>query len=144
MGVATVTLSYEEGTIRVESDADIDDLDLPGVEYDSRSQSGRAPAYRYADLRDALAEAAGADLAVEDRVFDLSSLSLSSTYRLREYQQVALDAWLAGEGNAGSGPRERGVLELPTGSGKTVIGIAAMEELGTPTLVVVPTIDLLD
>ena len=143
-GVTTVALSYEEGTVRVESDASLDALDLPGVEYDPRSESGRAPAYRYADIRDALAQRAGADLAVEDRVFGLPSLSLSSTYRLREYQRVALDAWLAGEGNAGTGPHERGVLELPTGSGKTVIGIAALENLGTPTLVVVPTIDLLD
>ncbi len=143
-GVASVALSYEEGTVRVESDASLDALDLPGVEYDPRSETGRAPAYRYADLRDALAERAGADLAVEDRVFELPSLSLSSTYRLREYQRAALDAWLTGEGNAGTGPHERGVLELPTGSGKTVIGIAAMEEIGTPTLVVVPTIDLLD
>ena len=39
---------------------------------------------------------------------------------------------------------ERGVLELPTGSGKTVIGIAAMTALDTPALVVVPTIDLLE
>jgi superfamily II DNA or RNA helicase len=140
-GVATVTLTYEEGTIRVGSDAPVEDL--PGVEFDPRSETGRAPAYRYADLRDALA-AAGTDLAVEDRVFEFSSLSLSSTYRLREYQRKALDAWLAGEDNAGSGPRERGVLELPTGSGKTVIGIAAMEQLGTPALVVVPTIDLLE
>ncbi len=143
-GVATVALSYEEGTVRVESDASLDALDLPGVAHDPRSETGRAPAHRYADLRDTLAEVAGNDLAVEDRVFDLPSLGLSSAYRLRGYQRAALDAWLAGEGNAGSGPHERGVLELPTGSGKTVIGIAAMEELGTPTLVVVPTIDLLD
>ena len=141
--MATVTLTYEEGTIRVDSDA-LGTLDLPGVEFDPRSQSGRAPACRYADLRDELAEAGGADLAVEDRVFDLPDLSLDSTYRLREYQQTALDAWQAGEGNADTGPRERGVLELPTGSGKTVIGLAAMERLGTPTLVVVPTVDLLD
>ena len=140
--VATVTLAYEEGTIRVE--ADDPPVELPGVEFDPRSETGRAPAHRYADLRDALATAAGDDLAVEDRVFDLPTLSLSSAYRLRGYQREVLDAWLAGEGNAGAGPRERGVLELPTGSGKTVIGIAAMEELGTPTLVVVPTIDLLD
>ena len=140
--MATVTLAYEEGTIRVE--ADDPPVELPGVEFDPRSETGRAPAHRYADLRDALATAAGDDLAVEDRVFDLPTLSLSSAYRLRGYQREALDAWLAGEGNAGAGPRERGVLELPTGSGKTVIGIATMEELGTPTLVVVPTIDLLD
>jgi len=144
MGVSSARLTFEDGTIRVETDGNLTDVDLPGVDYDPRSKSGRAPAYRYVDLRDALAERAGPDLAVDDRVFDLPTLSLVSTYRLREYQQTALDAWLSGAGNAGSGPRERGVLELPTGSGKTVIGIGAIERLRTPTLVVVPTIDLLD
>ena len=71
-----------------------------------------------------------------DRVLDTCSLALSTTYELRGYQQAALDSW--------RGADDRGCLELPTGSGKTVIGIAAMVELGTPTLVVVPTIDLLE
>jgi superfamily II DNA or RNA helicase len=142
--VTTVRLSYEDGTIRVESDTALDALDLPGVEYDPRSETGRAPAFRYAEIRDALQEAGGSDRTVEDEVFDLPGLALESTYRLREYQTEALEAWLSGEGSAGTGPPERGVLELPTGSGKTVIGIGAMEHLGTPTLVVVPTIDLLE
>jgi superfamily II DNA or RNA helicase len=138
--VAAVTLTFEEGTIRVESDGDVDADGLPGVEPDPRSETLRAPAVAYAALRDALADA-GHD--VTDRVLTLPDIDLTSTYRLREYQQEALDAWQRGEGNAGTGPPERGVLELPTGSGKTVIGIAAMETLDVPTLVVVPTIDLL-
>ena len=133
-----VQLSYEDGTIRVEdrrTDGDDSTLlsDLPGVEFDPRTGTGRAPAYRYAAIRRILAET---DLAVDDRVFDLPELALGSTYELREYQNDALTAWREAD--------DRGVLELPTGSGKTVIGIAAMEALGTPTLVVVPTIDLLD
>ena len=132
--MATVRLSYEEGTIRVESTGvSVESLSLPGVEYDPRTETGRAPAFRYAGIRDALA---AADVAVEDEVFALPALALESSYRLREYQQEALDAWRAAD--------ERGVLELPTGSGKTVIGIAAMEALDVPTLVVVPTIDLLE
>ena len=127
----TVRLRYEEGTIRVEADASLPDL--PGVEFDPRSETGRAPAHTYARVRDALA---ATDLTVDDRVFDLSDLDLASTYELREYQQAALDAWV----EAG----ERGVVELPTGSGKTVIAIAAIEHCGTPALVVVPTIDLLE
>ncbi len=123
-------LTFEEGTIRLTGDVP---ADLPGVETDARSKSARAPAYRYADLRDALAER-GRDY--DDRVLDTDSLSLSTTYELREYQQAALDSWRDAS--------ERGCLELPTGSGKTVIGIAAMVALGTPTLVVVPTIDLLE
>ncbi|WP_254280133.1 DEAD/DEAH box helicase family protein [Haloarcula marina] len=125
-----LTLTFESGTIRVAGDPP---ADLPGVESDDRSKSARAPAYRYADIRRALDERG---IEYEDRVLDTSSLALSTTYDLRAYQQSALDAWR----DAG----DRGCLELPTGSGKTVIGIAAMVALGTPTLVVVPTIDLLE
>jgi superfamily II DNA or RNA helicase len=133
----TVRLAFEEGTVRVEGLDDAprlpDSGDLPGVEFDERSKTGRAPAHRYADVVDGL-DRRGVDY--EDRVFELLDLSLASTYQLRAYQQAALEDWR----DAG----DRGVLELPTGSGKTVIGIAAIETLGTPTLVVVPTIDLLN
>jgi superfamily II DNA or RNA helicase len=130
-----VTLTFEDGTIRIAGDGSETDVlaDLPGVERDARSKTARAPAYRYAEIRNSLA---ARDVPVDDRVLDLDGVDLASSYELRPYQQTALDEWR----DAG----ERGVLELPTGSGKTVIGIAAMAALGTPTLVVVPTIDLLD
>ncbi|MBP1985709.1 DEAD/DEAH box helicase family protein [Halolamina salifodinae] len=102
------------------------------LERDERSGGYRTPAYRYADLRDALDDRG---VAYRDRVLETNSLELSTRYQLREYQQEALDAWR----EAG----DRGVVELPTGAGKTVLAIAAMAELGLPTLVVVPTIDLL-
>ena len=123
-------LAFEEGTVRIAGDPPDD---LPSVEYDARSESGRAPAYRYAELRAAL-DARSIDYA--DDVLDTAPVDLSTTYELRPYQQTALDAWRDGG--------DRGCLELPTGSGKTVIGIAAMVALGVPTLVVVPTIDLLE
>ncbi|WP_336345830.1 DEAD/DEAH box helicase family protein [Halalkalicoccus ordinarius] len=140
-------LTYEEGTIRVsiqnaDSDASTDRavpgdegcLDLPYVEYDPRSRSGRAPAFRYADLLERL-DREGVEY--EDGVFETPTLrGLASTYELRSYQADALSAW--------RGNDDRGVLELPTGSGKTVIAIKAIEALATPTLVVVPTIDLLE
>ncbi|WP_200530776.1 DEAD/DEAH box helicase family protein [Halorubrum sp. LN27] len=144
-----VRLTYEDGTIRVAAGGGTpagDALEslppLPGVESDPRSGTGRAPAYRYAAIRRAL-EVAG--VSVEDRVLDASDRAaeavgladgLATDYDLREYQREALDAWR----DAG----DRGVLELPTGAGKTVIAIRAMVELGVPTLVVVPTVDLLD
>ncbi len=55
---------------------------------------------------------------------------------LRDYQNQALDAWVA-NGN-------RGIIVLPTGSGKTLVGIKAISLLNTPTLVVAPTLDLVD
>ncbi|PSP53889.1 DNA repair helicase, partial [Halobacteriales archaeon QH_7_68_42] len=129
-------LAYEDGTIRIEGLDDtpgVTAADLPGVERDDRSKTARAPAYRYAALRAALDER-GVDC--EDSVLDLPDLDVASAYQLRDYQQDALDDW--------RGAGDRGVLELPTGSGKTVIGIKAIEALGTPALVVVPTIDLLN
>lgn len=53
----------------------------------------------------------------------------------RPYQDDALAAWLAAEG--------RGVVVLPTGAGKTVLALMAIERLKLRTLVVVPTIELL-
>jgi len=53
----------------------------------------------------------------------------------RPYQREAIRHWLDAEG--------RGVVVLPTGAGKTVVAMMAMEAVGARTLVVVPTIELL-
>jgi superfamily II DNA or RNA helicase len=53
----------------------------------------------------------------------------------RPYQEDALAAWLAADG--------RGVVVLPTGAGKTVLALMAIERLALRTVVVVPTIELL-
>ncbi|WP_396612561.1 DEAD/DEAH box helicase family protein [Haloferax sp. S1W] len=129
------TLRFEDGTVHVAADESLlVDTDLPGAEPDPRSGGFRAPAMRYVEIRDAL-DAAGVEY--DDRIAaDSPSLSLSTTYDLREYQQAALDAWLDAE--------SRGVVELPTGAGKTVIAVAAIAHHSVSTLVVVPTIDLQD
>jgi len=131
----TVRLDFEDGTLRIESDRESDPpLDgLPGVEADPRSETARAPAHLYAPIRDLLGEL---DADVDDGVFAPGSLALSTAYELRDYQREALDAWLDSN--------RQGVLELPTGAGKTVIALAAIAAVGRPTLVVVPTIDLLE
>ncbi|MDL5361603.1 DEAD/DEAH box helicase family protein [Halalkalicoccus sp. NIPERK01] len=134
-----VRITYEDGTIRVSGDEreleavrETDPSD-PILEYDPRSEVYRAPAFRYGDLRTRLAERVD----TEDLVFDTPTLrGLTSEYELRSYQRDALDAWRENG--------DRGVLELPTGSGKTVIALKVIEELAVPTLVVVPTIDLLN
>ncbi|MEM8531402.1 MAG: DEAD/DEAH box helicase [Chloroflexota bacterium] len=53
----------------------------------------------------------------------------------RPYQEDALAAWLAADG--------QGVVVLPTGSGKTILALMAIERLKLQTLIVVPTIELL-
>ncbi|WP_265111790.1 DEAD/DEAH box helicase [Halosolutus halophilus] len=158
-----IVLRYEDGTVRIDGfDPALESAireRVPDLETDPRTDGWRVPAFRYAALRSALDEV---DAAVADRVLDLASLpDLQSAYELRTYQETALSAWFetdrwaddaltAGSGDtaakAGSEPTRApaGVLELPTGSGKTVIAIGAIERLSVPTLVVVPTIDLLE
>ncbi|MEF8808048.1 DEAD/DEAH box helicase family protein [Natronomonas sp.] len=129
-----VRLRYDDGTIRVDGEG-ADALDgLSFVAADNRSESRRTPAFRYPFVRDTCYNR---NLPVDDTVLDTPDLpALSTAYELRPYQQDALDAW--------HGANDRGVVELPTGSGKTVLAIAAIAALETPTLVVVPTIDLLE
>ena len=55
---------------------------------------------------------------------------------LRTYQNKALDNWC----HAGN----RGVLVLPTAAGKTFIALKAIDLLRTQTLIIVPTLDLID
>ncbi len=126
----TIRLQFEDGTVRVRGE---EPPPLPGVQPDSRTGGLRSPAYRYGEIRSALS-AAGKEM--QDEVLDIAPVELSTSYELREYQHEALEAWH----DAG----DRGVLELPTGSGKTVIGIAALVHTATPALVVVPTVDLLE
>ena len=128
-----VTLRYDEGTIRIENASD-ELVRLSFVESDPRSKTHRAPAYRYPILRRMCLDRG---TALDDRVLDPLNLGdLTTDYELRGYQTEALDAW--------RDRSDRGVIELPTGSGKTVVAIGAMAALDTPTLVVVPTIDLLE
>jgi superfamily II DNA or RNA helicase len=54
---------------------------------------------------------------------------------LRDYQEEALRRW--------EGARHRGVVVLPTGSGKTIVALEAIRRCGHSTLIVVPTLDLL-
>ncbi|MGQ3413174.1 DEAD/DEAH box helicase family protein [Natrinema sp. LN54] len=149
-----IELRYEDGTIRIDglegASGSPSSLraSVPDLEADPRTDGWRVPAGSYAALRAALTDA---DAAIDDRVLDLESVSdLHSAYELRDYQETALEAWLetdrwADAPSLDSVPRApAGVLELPTGSGKTVIALAAIERLSVPTLVVVPTIDLLE
>jgi superfamily II DNA or RNA helicase len=57
------------------------------------------------------------------------------TFAPRPYQEEALAAWADADG--------RGVVVLPTGAGKTVLAMMAIERVKLRTLIVVPTIELL-
>ncbi len=61
---------------------------------------------------------------------------LASRFEARDYQSEAVESWA----KAGY----RGIVVLPTGAGKTVMAIKAMERLQVATLIVVPTIVLME
>ena len=122
-------LTFDKGTIQIQGD-----IRVPNSTWDDRTKTIRAMALYYRDIIDFL-KRSGFDF--EDDVLNLLPCpELQSSVVLRDYQNQALDAWTA-NGN-------RGIIVLATGSGKTVIGIKAISLLNTPTLVVAPTLDLVD
>ena len=122
-------LTFDRGTILVRGD-----IRVPNSAWDERSRAFRAMALHYRDIIDFL-KVSGFDF--RDNVLDLVPCSeLHSSIVLRNYQNQALDAWIA-SGN-------RGIIVLPTGSGKTLVGIKAISLLNTPTIVIAPTLDLVD
>ena len=64
-------------------------------------------------------------------IFEINDL-----LELRDYQENAIDKWMASS--------MRGCVVLPTGAGKTAVGIKAIEKVNAATLVIVPTIDLME
>ncbi|MHA1859710.1 MAG: DEAD/DEAH box helicase [Candidatus Asgardarchaeia archaeon] len=61
---------------------------------------------------------------------------LELNVELREYQVEAFESWVKNG--------YRGVIVLPTGSGKTYVALKAISSLNLKSLIVVPTIDLLN
>ncbi len=113
--------------------------ELPGVLWDPRVKCWRAPAHRYAEL---VAELRARSVRHTDRIragartAPRAGSRASSALRLRPYQEAALLSWeLAGR---------RGIVVLPTGSGKTRLAIAAALRLGCRALFLVPTRVLVD
>jgi superfamily II DNA or RNA helicase len=122
-------LTFDKGTIQIQGG-----VRVPNSTWDERSKTFRAMALYYRDIIDFL-KSSGFEF--RDDVLNLLPCpELQSCVVLRDYQNHALDAWVA-NGN-------RGIIVLPTGSGKTLVGIKAISLLNTPTLVVAPILDLVD
>lgn len=95
-----------------------------------------------AEFEDSASDLLTAEL-VDEQIDILPSdeLAVAGGYRAnlvlepRPYQTEAIERWTANDG--------RGVIVLPTGAGKTVVALMAIERTRLRTLVVVPTIELL-
>lgn len=128
------------GLVRDPDDRQADgDLDLPGslaniLKFDPRTGRFRAPAYKYRPLVLELRRL-GIDYKDEARGFETLPLQSPTDFTPYPHQAEALDAWVA----AG----RWGIVEMPTGSGKTLLGAMALVRCQRSGLVVVPTLELL-
>ncbi len=128
-----VTLSYRSGTIEVRGvDPQSQGL-LPQGVWDPRAGCHRCPAADYAAIILALIEG---ELPYQDeaRGYTVLQRGMRARREPRPYQAEALHAWRQSQG--------RGVVVLPTGAGKSYLGLMAIEAQRRSTLVVAPTLDL--
>jgi superfamily II DNA or RNA helicase len=141
-------IEFDEGTLLLRGPPD----GVPYAELDDRVDEYRAQALFYrsicewaGDWEDSAGESGQlqlhqsakqeTDITDEARAYPDLALSPAVQIESRDYQQAALDAW--------RDHGRRGSVVLPTGSGKTFLGIQAIADAGVATLVV-PTIDLMN
>lgn len=127
-------LIFEGGTLVLK---DFERPSLPPefshLKWDKRINSFRGPAYL---LDPILTELRGNGFATESPpITGEVPIFRSACSILRPYQEAALDAWET--------TGRRGIVALPTGGGKTQLAIAAIQKVKRPTLVLVPTLVLL-
>ncbi len=121
-------LEYHRGTIVIKGD-----VQIPYATFDHRTKCFRVLAYKYRDIIEYLKRS---NVDFVDNVLDpIPTPFFDVNIELRSYQERALDRWME---------TKKGCIILPTGSGKTYIAIAAIADLSVPTLIVVPTLDLVD
>jgi superfamily II DNA or RNA helicase len=110
--------------------------ELPHVLYDPRTSTHRAQGRHYRPIIEHLVKHK-LSYSDEARGWENKELGLQLQVKLTPhwYQQEALDWWWR--------TGKRGLIVLPTGTGKTFTAALCVQKTNRPTLVVVPTLDLL-
>lgn len=121
-------LSYLKGILLIEGD-----YNVPNAVWDEKLNKYTAEALYYRNITQYLRNS---EIPFEDNVLDLIPCDkITSEIVLREYQQEALKRWMQ---------TRKGVINMPTGSGKTILAMKIIENIETSTFIVVPTIDLVN
>ena len=122
---------YDDGTIIAEN------ADRPPehFEWDERVEKWRALALHYPDAVNQIRES-GISYTTSVPRYRTIRLQLQLDFELHDYQKEGLKAWIDADC--------LGTVVLPTGAGKTYLALKAIEHVKRSTLVVVPTIDLLN
>jgi len=123
-----VYLRYYKGLL-------ISDAYAPGLKWDEKLQGYINFAYKYRDVKKYFLTEG---IEVVENVLDPLPFPLirEKSLELRDYQMEAVKSWLKNG--------KRGIVIFPTGAGKTMVGVKAIALLKVSTLVVVPTIDLMN
>ena len=127
-------LKYESGTLILENADERQNVPSAFV-WDARTKHFRAPAYKY---REIITDFVRNKIEFEDEAKNYSEFDFKQKINLkpRPYQTASIEAWTANKKN--------GVIVLPTGAGKTHVATMAIEICKRQTLVVVPTLDLMN
>ena len=129
------SIRYEQGTVVVDGfDGVVMSKLQDWVRRDQRTLEWRAEGRHYREIALALRDS-GIQWKDHARGYELLKLILKTPLTPRSHQADAMRAWT----EAG----RRGVVSLPTGAGKTILAVMCMVAVGRPTLICVPTIDLM-
>ena len=124
-----VCVSFDKGSLLIKGN-----VKTPYGKWDSRVGAYRAKSLYYMDILDYFRES---NFPIQDTVLKVPPLEVMlSKISLRSYQKQALLNW--------NRNKNKGIIVLPTAAGKTFVALKAISDMKTPTLIVVPTLDLID
>ncbi|HYP42537.1 MAG TPA: DEAD/DEAH box helicase family protein [Candidatus Nitrosocosmicus sp.] len=127
-----IELRYDKGTITISGN-----INTPYSVYDPRINKSRAFGRQYQNISRFLeTNVQKYTDNVENYVKSPLQNNVSNEIVLRDYQSEALKRWFEND--------KMGCIILPTGAGKTIIAIKAIIETDSSTLIVVPTLNLME
>ena len=122
---------YDDGTVIAENA----ETPPPHFQWDTRVEKWRALALHYPIAVEQLREN-GVQYTTTVPKYRTIKPTLKLDFDLHDYQREGLQAWIDADC--------LGTVVLPTGAGKTLLALKAIEHVGRSTLIIVPTIDLLN
>jgi superfamily II DNA or RNA helicase len=130
-----LTLTFDAGSLVLDGTGEDNPLRIPGVVYDHRTRQLRAEGCWYRKIIQFFQDnkTAYVDQAKE---YKLTRWPIRIEKKAFPHQTEGLKAWLDAD--------KQGVVVLPTGTGKTHLANLAINAAERPSLVVTPTIDLMN
>lgn len=130
-----ITIRYEQGTLAIDCQEYAYLVrNIAGCEWDTRTECYRMPGYQYYRLIMTLYQNK-IEYKDEARQYKVLDLVLASQVTPFPFQKEAIQSW--------NNADKRGVIVLPTGTGKSYVGVLAIATAQRSTIVLVPTIDLM-